>query len=118
MNKYILFLLLVLITLTQYTLGSLLIVYGFFIPLVVFYLWLIKPKMGFNFQVVFAFTSGIIIDLMGFSYLGTHALLYLFLVGVMDFIEKHTTNYQLFSRFVSLIIILTIHLLLIGLIES
>lgn len=104
MNKYAAFVVLILVSIGQIAWAPHFSIHGLVLPIVVFYLWLIQHQFDFGILSVFAFVSGIVIDLLGTSVLGIHAFSLLISVGGMQFIEKRMISNLVAARIISLVV--------------
>lgn len=109
MNKYILFMSLVLVSLLQNAWGAFMLVGGVVLPIVPIYLWALSYKLDFNLLAIFAFIAGLIVDLSGYTLLGSHSLIYLVVITIGLIVERFTTGYRTMSKVFNLLISLGVY---------
>jgi len=88
MTQYGVIIGLVLVSIAQVSLGGLLLVRGFVVPILVMYLWFFLSKKEFSTLSLYAFIGGLIIDLLSSGTFGIHTLALLMSVGVMEFLTR------------------------------
>lgn len=104
MEKYILYLLLIVFAVAQVAWAGFLNIWGITFPIILLYLWFIRKRVSFNHLVVMAFVAGMIIDLLSSIVLGMYTFSLLVAVGSITVTERRTLYHEFVTALLSLIV--------------
>ena len=109
MANYLIALGVVLLGVAQVAWANLLIVWGVVVPLSVFGIWGVSYKSEFKDTAIYAFLSGLVIDILSSDTFGLHIFALLLSIGGMEFVSRRFNRTSLVTRIMALIAGLVIY---------
>lgn len=109
MANYLIALGIVLLGIAQVAWANLLIVWGIVVPLSVIGVWGASYKSEFKDTAIYAFLSGLVIDILSSDTFGLHIFALLLSIGGMEFVSRRFNRTSLVTRIMALIAGLVIY---------